>query len=82
MLETETNIPMKNITINLPNSYDKKIQELIKDKITPSRSEAVRTAIRDFLGVLIPFCKDLGYEFNGIEKVQIKQEKRYGKCGK
>ena len=42
-------IPMKNITINIPNIYDAKIQELIKKKLTPSRSEAVRTALREFL---------------------------------
>ena len=42
-------IPMKNITINIPNIYDAKIQELIKKKILPSRSEAIRTALREFL---------------------------------
>ena len=41
--------PMKNITINIPEIYDKKIQWLIDKKITPSRSEAIRTALRDFL---------------------------------
>ena len=41
--------PMKNITINIPGIYDKKIQWLIDKKITPSRSEAIRTALRDFL---------------------------------
>jgi len=40
---------MKNITINLPELYDEKIQELIKKKILPSRSEAIRTALREFL---------------------------------
>ena len=40
---------MRNITINIPNQYDAKIQELIKKKILPSRSEAIRTAIREFL---------------------------------
>ena len=40
---------MKNITINIPDLYDKKIQELIKKKLVPSRSEAVRTALREFL---------------------------------
>jgi len=41
--------PMKNITINLPNAYDYAIQSLIRAKIMPSRSEAIRTALRDFL---------------------------------
>ena len=39
---------MQNITINIPDIYDVNIQKLIKDKIVPSRSEAVRTAIREF----------------------------------
>jgi metal-responsive CopG/Arc/MetJ family transcriptional regulator len=42
-------ISMKNITINLPTLYDEKIQELIEKKIIPSRSEAIRTALREFL---------------------------------
>lgn len=42
-------IPMRNITINIPNIYDAKIQELIKKKLQPSRSEAIRTALREFL---------------------------------
>ena len=39
---------MQNITINIPDIYDINIQQLIKDKIVPSRSEAIRTAIREF----------------------------------
>ena len=42
-------MPMKNITINIPDTYDDLIQKLIKMKITPSRSEAIRTALREFL---------------------------------
>jgi len=41
--------PMKNITINIPDNYDKNIQKLIKMKLLPSRSEAIRTALREFL---------------------------------
>lgn len=40
---------MVNITINLPEIYDENIQKLIKDKIVPSRSEAIRIALREFL---------------------------------
>ena len=40
---------MKNISINIPELYDDKIQELIKKKLQPSRSEAIRTALREFL---------------------------------
>ncbi|GAG77191.1 unnamed protein product [marine sediment metagenome] len=39
---------MVNITINIPDIYDDNIQKLIKMKITPSRSEAIRTALREF----------------------------------
>lgn len=42
-------IPMHNITINLPYLYDDIFQELIKQKIIPSRSEAIRIAIKEFL---------------------------------
>jgi Arc/MetJ-type ribon-helix-helix transcriptional regulator len=40
---------MKNCTINIPNQYDDIIQKLIKLKIVPSRSEAIRIAIKEFL---------------------------------
>ena len=40
---------LKNITINIPDVYEEVIQKLIKLKITPSRSEAIRTAIRELL---------------------------------
>lgn len=40
---------MKNITINIPGLYDKNIQKLIKMRILPSRSEAIRIALREFL---------------------------------
>jgi len=41
--------PMKNITINIPEIYDKNIQWLISKKLIASRSEAIRTALREFL---------------------------------
>ena len=40
---------MRNITINIPEPYEKKIQELIGKKLLASRSEAIRLALRDFL---------------------------------
>ncbi len=40
---------MVNITINYPYIYDKIIQNLIKKKILSSRSDAIRTAIGEFL---------------------------------
>ena len=40
---------MKNITIYIPDNYDKNIQKLIEMKFVPNRSEVIRTAIREFL---------------------------------
>jgi Arc/MetJ-type ribon-helix-helix transcriptional regulator len=40
---------MSNITINIPDIYDDNIQEMIKMGIVASRSEAIRTAIREYL---------------------------------
>ena len=45
----KTKPKMINITINLPEIYDENIQKLIKKKILPSRSEAIRIALREFL---------------------------------
>jgi len=44
----EKKLAMRNITINIPNIYDTNIQKLIKMKIVPSRSEAIRIALREF----------------------------------
>ena len=41
--------PMHNITINIPENYDDNIQKLKEQGILPSRSEAIRTALREFL---------------------------------
>lgn len=41
--------PMQNITINIPECYDENIQKLIGLGLTSSRSEAIRTAIREYL---------------------------------
>jgi len=52
---------MINITINLPELYDENIQKLIKKKILPSRSEAIRMALREFLHLEYKNLKLLGY---------------------
>ena len=52
---------MQNITINIPNIYDKNIQKLIKMKVVPSRSEAIRTALRDFFRSEFDNLQLLGY---------------------
>ncbi|MFX1237960.1 MAG: ribbon-helix-helix domain-containing protein [Promethearchaeota archaeon] len=41
--------PMKNITINIPNQYDELINKLVSLKLIQSRSEAIRSALKDFL---------------------------------
>ena len=52
---------MINITINLPEIYDENIQKLIKKKIVPSRSEAIRIALREFLHNEYKNLKLLGF---------------------
>lgn len=62
----ENNTPMKNITINIPELYDANIKKLIKQKLLPSRSEAVRTALREFLQREYTNLELLGY-FDGVQ---------------
>lgn len=50
---------MKIATINLPEKYLDAIQVLIKFERYPSRSEALRTAIREFLEKETDFKDDL-----------------------
>lgn len=52
---------MVNITINIPDIYDANIQKLIKMKITPSRSECIRTALREFFRSEYEIMKLLGF---------------------
>lgn len=40
---------MQNITINLPEAYCDNLQRLIQLGLYPSRSEAIRVALREFL---------------------------------
>ncbi len=57
----KTKPKMVNITINLPEIYDENIQKLIKKKIVPSRSEAIRIALREFLHNEYKNLKLLGF---------------------
>ena len=41
--------PMKNITINIPDLFDKNIKFLMTKKIVASRSDAIRRALKEFL---------------------------------
>lgn len=49
--EEKKKVPMRNITINIPDIYEQKIQWLISQKLSASRCEAVRTALREFLAI-------------------------------
>ena len=60
---------MTNITINIPNNYDYNIQKLIKMKLIPSRSEAIRTALREFLN------KEFSKNLNLLEFFEWNKEK-------
>lgn len=68
---------MVNITINLPEIYDENIQKLIKMKITPSRSECIRTAVRDFLHKEYENLKLLGY-CKGIKSEKMISGRKLG----
>lgn len=55
-------IDMKIITINLPEKYLNAIQILNELGIYPSRSEAIRTALREFLKDELKMYEDLDDE--------------------
>jgi Arc/MetJ-type ribon-helix-helix transcriptional regulator len=58
---------MKIITINLPEKYLSAIQTLNDLGIYPSRSEAIRIALRDFLNEELKMDQDLEQEaFNEL----------------
>ena len=50
-----------NISLNYPNLYDECIKDLVFLGIYPSRSEAIRTAIRQFLQVQYKELELLGF---------------------
>jgi len=52
---------MRNITINIPDLYDKNLLKLQKLGLLPSRSEGVRLAIRQFLQNEYKILKILGW---------------------
>jgi len=53
---------MKNITIALPEIYVKNLEKIQDIGMVPSRSEAIRLAIREFLKKEINNCKLLGFD--------------------
>ncbi len=52
---------MRNITINIPDIYDVNIQKLIKMNVVPSRSEAIRTALREYFRAEFENLRLLGF---------------------
>ena len=50
---------MVNITLNIPDSYEEAITTLQRLRLTPSRSEFMRTAIREYLREELIYFKDL-----------------------
>jgi len=58
---------MKIITINLPIQYIEAIQSLQDAGIYPSRSEAIRTALREFIGGELKTFNNL--ETNTFKKI-------------
>lgn len=51
---------LKNITIALPEVYVKNIEKLQEKGMVPSRSEAIRLAIREFLKKEVSVCELMG----------------------
>jgi antitoxin ParD1/3/4 len=59
---------MKNITIALPENYVDNIEKLQQIGMVPSRSEAIRLAIREFLKKETQVAKLLNYELPGVKQ--------------
>ncbi|KKN60517.1 hypothetical protein LCGC14_0531630 [marine sediment metagenome] len=54
-----TNPEMINFSINIPKIYKTRIEEGVVKGLYPSRSEAIRVAIREFLYRELKFIKEL-----------------------
>ncbi|TXT55019.1 MAG: hypothetical protein BAJALOKI2v1_710015 [Promethearchaeota archaeon] len=63
---------MRIITINLPEKYLAAIQTLNDMGLYPSRSEAIRTALQDFLSDELLFDKNLEEDFDTILENKVK----------
>lgn len=69
---------MKIVTINLSEPHVKALEMLMELGLYPSRSEAIRVAIRDFLQRELGFVKKFE-ELEGIERESRKKEIEKGK---
>jgi len=66
--------PMQNITINIPDLFDINIQKLIRLKIVPSRSEAIRIALREYLTKEYQNLELLGWYDEKLKKKEDSEE--------
>ena len=69
---------LKNITLNIPNQYYSAIEILIELKLTPSKSEFIRSALKDFLREKLPHFKDLNnFQEIIINHPLLEERRRY-----
>ena len=59
---------MKNITIALPEIYVRNLEKIQEIGMVPSRSEAIRLAIREFLKKEINNCKLLEFDPERVDE--------------
>lgn len=59
---------MKNITIALPEIFVDNIEKLQEIGLVPSRSEAIRSAIKTFLKQEVHNCQLMGYQLGETNK--------------
>ncbi len=57
--------PMVSMTLNIPDSYEEAIATLKRLQLTPSRSEFIRSAVREYLRDELTYFRDLD-NFNEI----------------
>lgn len=68
---------MKIITINLPEKYLAAIQVLVDLGISPSRSESVRLALKEFLVAELKFNADLEIDYFKMINRSMQYENSY-----
>ena len=64
---------MRIVTINIPDSYLKSFESLIKLDLYASRSQIVREALKDFLDKELKFTEDIQEE-NFLEIRDVKNQ--------
>ena len=58
-MPTSKKRPLVGMTINIPDSYEEAISTLQRLKLTPSRSEFIRNAVREYLRDELTYFRDL-----------------------